>query len=160
MTRSYSLCIFSLHMCDMAHLSISHASFTCGTWRVPVWHDSFAEWQESFVCLISLSEYVRHDAFICVTWLISMCDMTHLYVTREVPLRQRLHVASRCYSCIDMTLLHTCNMTHPYVRHASFICATWHIHMCDMTHLYVRHDSSICDTRGASSPAVTSCSKT
>ena len=36
------------------------------------------------------------------------------------------------------------DMTHSYVRHGSFVCATWLIHMCDMTHSYVRHDSFMC----------------
>jgi len=35
-----------------------------------------------------------------------------------------------------------CDMTHPYVRHDSSICATRLIHMCDTTHPYVQHDSS------------------
>jgi len=39
-----------------------------------------------------------------------------------------------------------CDMTHSYVRHDSFICATWLILMCDMTHSYERHDSCICTT--------------
>jgi len=58
--------------------------------------------------------YVWHDAFICVTWLIHMCDMTHLCVTWP---------------------------TH--VWHDLFMCATWLIHMCDMTHACVWHDSCI-----------------
>jgi len=47
------------------------ACFTC------VWHDTF-------MCLTWLihmcnmtHSYVWHDTFICVTWLIHMCDMTH-----------------------------------------------------------------------------------
>jgi len=43
-------------------------------------------------------------------------------------------------------LIHMCDMTHSYVCHGSFICAAWLIHMCDMTHSYVRHDSFICAT--------------
>ena len=46
-------------------------------------------------------------------------------------------------------LIHTCEITHSYMRHDSFICVTWLIHMCvtllihicDMTHSYVWHDS-------------------
>jgi len=30
-------------------------------------------------------------------------------------------------------LIHTCDMTHSYVCHDSFICVTWLIHVCDMT---------------------------
>jgi len=37
--------------------------------------------------------------------------------------------------------IHMCDMTHSYVRHGAFICATWLIHMCDMAHSYVRHDA-------------------
>jgi len=40
--------------------------------------------------------------------------------------------------------IHMCDMTHSYVRHDAFICATWPIHMCDMMHSYGRHDSFIC----------------
>ena len=43
-------------------------------------------------------------------------------------------------------LVYMCNMTRSYVRHDSFICAAWLIRMCDMTHSYVRHDSFICAT--------------
>jgi len=43
-------------------------------------------------------------------------------------------------------LIHTCDMTHSYVWHDSFICVTGLIHMCDMTHSYVWHDSFICVT--------------
>ena len=57
--------------------------------------------------------YVWHDSFICVTWLIHMCDMTHSYVW------------------------HDSFMTHSYVWHDSFICVTWLIHMCDMTHSWL-----------------------
>ena len=40
-------------------------------------------------------------------------------------------------------LIHTCDMTHSYVWHDSFTCVTWLIHMCDMTHSYVWHDSFV-----------------
>ena len=39
-----------------------------------------------------------------------------------------------------------CNRTHPYVRRASLICATWLTHWCDVTHLYMWHDSLISAT--------------
>jgi len=44
-------------------------------------------------------------------------------------------------------LIHVCDMTHSYVWHVSFMCATWLIHMCGMSHSCVRHDSFICMTR-------------
>jgi len=54
--------------------------------------------------------YVWHDSFICATWLIHMCDMTH--------------------SCVSW-LMHMCDLTH---SHDLFIYVTWLIHMLDMTY--------------------------
>jgi len=72
--------------------------------------------------------YVRHDSFICATWLIHTCDMTHSYVRHD------------SFICLP-SLIHMCDMTHSYVRHDSFICVPWLIHMFAMTHSYVWHDS-------------------
>jgi len=70
---------------------------------------------------------VWHDSFICVTWLIPMCDMTHSYVWHDAII------------CVTWRI-HMCEMTHSYVWHDSIICVTWRIHMCDMSHSYVWHD--------------------
>ena len=66
--------------------------------------------------------YVWHDSFICVTWLIHMCDMTHTYV---------------------WPLSHSCVARDSFVCvwHDSFICVTWLVHACDMPHSCVWHDS-------------------
>jgi len=74
---------------------------------------------------------VRYDLFICMTWRIHMCDMTHSHAW---------HDSSICVAW----LIHMRDMTHPYVWHDSFICVTWLIHMCGMTRSYAWHDSSIC----------------
>jgi len=74
--------------------------------------------------------YVWHDAFICVTWRIHMCDMTHSYVWQDA------------FICVTWRI-HMCDMTHSYVWHDAFICVTWRLHMCDMTHSYVWHDAFI-----------------
>jgi len=79
------------------------------------------------------------DAFTCVTWLIHMCDMTHLYVWHD------------SFTC-EIWLIHVCDMTHSYVwydsftHHASHSNLTWLIHMCDMTHSYTWHDTFTCET--------------
>jgi len=114
--------------------------------------------------------YVSHDSFICVTWLIHMCDMTHSYVWHDsficmpwpihmcAPLRPRLiyHWFTDLHVCvtwlIHMCVWHdsficVCDITHSYV------CVAWLIHMCDMTHSYDQficallfpHDSFIID---------------
>jgi len=69
--------------------------------------------------------YVWHDSFICVTWLIHMCDMTHSYGWHR--------------------LIHMCNMTDLSVRHDSLIRVTWLVYMCNLTDLCVWHDSFICN---------------
>ena len=65
---------------------------------------------------------MRHDSFICVTWPIHMCDMTHSYVWHDL------------FICV-IWLNHMCDMTHSYLWHDSFICAIWLIYMCDMTQI-------------------------
>ena len=76
--------------------------------------------------------YVWHDSFICVTWLIHMCDMTHAYVWHD------------SFICVAW-LIHMCDMTHAYVWHDSFICVPWLIQMCAMTH-HACHESIIWPT--------------
>ena len=75
--------------------------------------------------------YVWHDSFICVTWLIHMCDMTHSYVWHD------------SFICVTW-LIHMYDMTHSYAWRDSFICVTWLIQMCDMTLSYVWHNSFMC----------------
>jgi len=72
---------------------------------------------------------MRHDAFICVTWLLHACDMTH---------------ASHSNMWHDAFIRVTCwrhiwDMTH------TVTCETWLIHLihtCDMTISYVWHAPS------------------
>ena len=74
-------------------------------------------------------------SFICVTWLIHMCDTTHSYVWHD----SFIHVT---WPFIYVTwLIHICDMTHSYMWHDSFICVTWLIHMCGVSHSYMWRDS-------------------
>ena len=103
-------------------------------------------WRVSFICVTWLiymcdktHSYVWHDTFICVTWLIHMCDVSHSYVW---------HSSRTRVTC----MVHVCDMSHAHVRFIldSFICGTWFIHMCvtwsrintfAMMRSYVGHDS-------------------
>jgi len=86
---------------------------------------------------------VTRDSFICVTWLIHMCDMTQLYGLALRRSWSRLWHESFIYVT---WLIHMCDMTQLYglalrrswsrLWHESFIWVTWVIHMCDMTQLY------------------------
>jgi len=129
-----------IHMCDTTHAYMWRDSGEVG-WRCEevgeCWKLIFGKFLfEHRPCVLHMS----HDSFICVTWLIHTCDMTHLYVWHD--------------SFIRVTwLIHMCDMTHSYVWHDSFICVTrislwalamcpahvtWLIYMCDTTHSYVR----------------------
>jgi len=37
--------------------------------------------------------------------------------------------------------MHLCDVIHLYMRHGSFMCATWLMYICDVTHSNMRHDS-------------------
>ena len=99
--------------------------------------------------------YVWHDSFICVTWLIHMCDITSPYVWHDSFRRvtSPIHMCDMTHSyvwhdsfiCVTW-LSHTSDMTSPYTWHNSITCVTWLMHMCDMTHSYVGHDSFTCVT--------------
>jgi len=96
--------------------------------RPPVALGSSSELSAFFLSLAPLFQvrpwcacYVWHDVFICVIWLLHMCDMTLSCVC---------HDSVRCE-----TLLH--DMCHPvggacYVSYDSFIGVTWILHMCHM----------------------------
>jgi len=92
-----------------------------------VWHDAFScvIWFSS-TCDMTHS-YVWHDYFWCLTWLIPTCDMTHCYIWHASLLRVTWLIA-------------TCDMTLFYVWHDSFLHETWLNPTCDMTHAYTWHD--------------------
>jgi len=72
---------------------------------------------------------VWHDAFMNVTWLIHMWDMTHSYVWHDsLPARY-----SMCRS-----------FGYSPSTNNSVTCVTWLIHMCNMAHICVLHGT--CDT--------------
>ena len=86
--------------------------------------------------------YGWHDSFMCVTWLIHMCDMNYSYAWHDMSESWYCRTANVC----ETWRIYMCDMTHSYVRQDSFICETWPIHMWDMTHSYKWHDSFICET--------------
>jgi len=175
------------------HVAISHGWVMTHVWMshihtgmVYIWdmtHDiSYHIWDMTHDHLIS---YMGHDSWpshmIYGTWLMTisyhMWDMTHDYLIWP------LHMRWSCGTCewvmshiwtipVWMWLIHTCVMTHPHVRHNSFVyisrgllyifmCETWLMNkwgMCSVswglfwkcalleTRAYVWHDSSTCET--------------
>jgi len=109
---------------------------------------------------------VRHDSFICATWLIHTCDMTDImydmthsmcvtWLTTQTEmdswLKSLKQVTYVPWLILCATwLIHLCDMPHnsdanglvAQIPEASHICAMTHS-MCDMTHSYVWHDSRL-----------------
>jgi len=149
MTHSYmwhdsSKCAFQSIWCDMTY------SYVHGRIHSQVWHDSSK-------CAFPYNM----TRFLCVTWLIHICDMTHSPVWHDSFLKGDIthshmwHDSSKCaFQSIwcDMTYSYVHGRIHSQVWHDSskcafphnmtrFLCVTWLIHICDMTHSPVWHDS-------------------
>jgi len=77
---------------------------------------------------------MRHDSFLCVTWLVHTC-VKRLFLT---------HISDTTHSRESSYKKHTWLITH---RHDSFLCMTWLILVCDMTHSCAWHDAFICVKR-------------
>ena len=101
-----------LHTCDITHSCVRHESCTlCNIWtRTLVC--GITHLTPSYVRHDDMAHlYMRHDSFICETWLMhtfstSRHSHQHCAVWREC-----------CSSCM-------CDTTHTHVRHDSFICET------------------------------------
>ena len=98
--------------------------------------------------------YVWHDAFICVTWLLHMCDMTRVRcriqsdTLHTVKKKQKQHKHNYCNNepwqpcvaaccSVKQCVAVRCSALQCSLQcslHCSLQCVTWLLHMCDMTH--------------------------
>jgi len=110
-------------------------------------HDSciYPDTNIIYIYLLIRQPPSTHDSFKCATWLIHMCDMTH--VDTLMYTHAYMHMYIHSYMYIHTYLIYThrifiysylCTST-PTVKHPE---NKGLIQMCDMTHLYVRHDST------------------
>ena len=137
-------------VCVMMHVCMCHDARACASlslyefnWTpqlrvlmtcTNVWRIIFVLWSHALIC------HMWDDSCICVTWLIHMCDMTHV----------RIVISLVWYVSISQSyvwwLMHICDMTHSHVWHDSdsiicmcngcqFACATGAICMCNGCHL-------------------------
>jgi len=75
-----------------------------------------------------------------------ICNLGHpMSLRQSVCARWSLHVRHASFICVTWHI-NMCDMTRSYVWHDTSICATWLNHMCDMSHSYLRHDLSTCAT--------------
>jgi len=134
----YLFVTWLIRMCAESQVYAWCDSFICVTWPIHI-HDV------TRLC----ATWLTHMNDVTLTWLLSICDMSHSYVCRV--------------SCICvMGLIHTCDVTHSYVWCDSFICVmwlrsfpnvciisdlclTWLFSICDMAHSYECRDSHMCD---------------
>ena len=68
------------------------------------------------------------DSFVCVTWLMRVCDMTHSFMGHD------------SFLCVTW-LIHMCAVTHSCITRDSFLRVTSCILVCDMICSYVWHES-------------------
>jgi len=126
---------------SMSDSCVRHYLFICETWQRHDW-DMTDFWYLSTSAQRGCA--VWHDSFLCVTWLIHMCDVTHSHVRQETFIIETWHISHTSARPCSVAAL--CDMTQSYVRHDLFLCVTWLNPMCDMTHSYVWHDPFICVT--------------
>jgi len=109
--------------------------------------------------------YVWHDSFMCATWLIHVCGMTHScarwwhlcvysYTHKSLIWKTLVFHMSHTYE-LDAQAVPLYTAVFPHIRKnrvsrvfhlCLFIRVTWLIHVCDMTHSCVWHDSFMCVT--------------
>jgi len=155
-----------IHMCNMMPSPIilhmwMHDAFTCAIWHVTcVQYDAFtcAIWC-LHPCDMTLSYvrtpylhvsrlYVLHDSFVYVTWLICLCDMTHLSMWHDsfVYVTWRFHMYDTPDLLSFICLIYVCYMSCSTYKSTWYvlyviICAICHviclIYMCYMSCRYI-----------------------
>ena len=148
-----------IHTCDMTHFYVWHDSFLCVTWLMNMNAGAYRR----HMVLTKAHSYMCHDSY--VTWLISICDMTHSYEYRCVPtahgtiewrrliaspkLQIILHKRAIKYRALLRKMTYKDKGSYessPPCNKDLFICVPWLIYTCDMTHSYMRRDSFLCVT--------------
>ena len=106
--------------------------------------------------------YVRHNSFICVTWLTHMCDMTrHTFCSSWVPATTRIPVSitapsivSKC-SCEEKKLMSHLQLSHicrdeicyTYKWGTSHIWMSHVTHKWGTSHIWVGHVTDMIESR-------------
>jgi len=147
---SFTCVPWCIHMCAMTHLHLCHDSFTCVPWLICMYamthahvcHDSFTfvTWLYSVLWLgdVSIKAFLRvtwliqiWDKFVCVPWLIHMCDMTHSNMRHDSFIRVPW---LDCTGCLDLggsPLGWSCHiykwvMAHIQMSHGTHTDESWH----------------------------------
>jgi len=112
------VCAARIHMRDMTHSCVCHASCICVPWLMhacDMTHECV--WHDSWMC-VTWPMNVWHDSQICMTWLVHVCDMTHSCVWHDpcifVPCLIDMCAMTRACVCMYVTWLmaHTSMTSH------------------------------------------------
>jgi len=137
-----------MHTCDMTHAYMWHESQGCKL--VPGIHRDMTNTntnrhtlQKDLPTLPAYTHIHRDMAHSFMTWL---NQTTHLHGSWLIHTCDMTHVYVWHDSFIRVTWLiglKTSSTPHSHVWHDSLTYVTWLIHTCDMTHSYVWHESFI-----------------
>jgi len=121
-----------IHMCGMSHF--------CGVTRPCAWHAAFICVTWLIVVCDCRTQIMR------VTGLVSMFDFSLSYVWWLMSVACLIQTCVRCFVSLSrnfsLFMTQVYNINHSCVWHAAFMCVTHCIHTCDMTRcLRVQHDA-------------------
>jgi len=157
---SFTCVPWLIYVCAMTHSRVYHDSSTCVPWLLHMGAMTHSHVCHSYFIRVGYHFYRAHSCEVVIKhmWMSHgtrakepwhTCDwvMAHVYrnTFKEHCKRGKVTFCIGVCNMIHtrMCVRHDSYMTHLYLWHDPFICATWLIHMCDMTHSYVRHDSFI-----------------
>ena len=155
---SYIYVTWLVHMCDVSHIYVWHDSCIYVTWLIHIvtWLIHICDmthsymWLESYICVTSLtcmhdvthsplmcSTYknsqvtLRPNLCMCVTWLMHLRDMTHIYVWQDWSI----------YVPGPINLLRAVlSYNHMLQCEGTRVCVMWLMYICDMNHVCVWQD--------------------
>ena len=135
------------HLCDTTH---GPHAWLSATSPIDTWY--WCALARGPFCAALLRNNTWHDSFMCVTWLIYVCDMTHSCVLRTSASRGPYSAAllrnNVNHGSFYAALLRTCVTRGLFCATCGAFSyrVTWLFYVCDMTHLCVWHDSFMCVT--------------
>jgi len=124
-TRAVRHVLSLIHMCDMPHAYVWHASFICVTCLIHMC-DMPHSWYASYTCVISL---------------VHMCDKPHSHGWYAL-----LRVMSDTQVLCDTWHASFRDMPCTWMSHGTHIWVICPIHMSDLIHLYITYMNESCPT--------------
>jgi len=84
--------------------------------------------------------YVWHDSFICVTWLICMCDMAHSHVWHDSFIRGMSNIyMSHVTQVNESRHMYGWVMSHIWICHVTYVIELCHIYEWVVWHIWITY---------------------